>query len=296
MSKIALYICGALAALAVLAPVSAQAQDVETVQKAAIQKLNLAGRKAMLSQRIAQAVCFASHGLDPLNTKQQVQQAQWLFEMELGQMRDGDAAQGVAAETDQAALEAISQMASLWSPFNDALSGWMGWSGDVAKHVTSIYQTNQTLAEQAEVLAGVLRDRFLAAGALPEDAAQKLVIKHQLRMLTQKISKEYCFVAYNHEKAEYAPALKASMRQYDLLTAALIDGSAELRLTPAGPEAAAQLNRARSEYKRITPILEFAVAGEALPSDYNLLVMNQTSLMLAELNKASFSFEKSAAN
>ena len=290
MKSIVVLMISVLGTLAMSAPV--QARNAEAENKAAIQKLNLAGRKPMLTQRIAQAVCFASHGLDPLNSKQQVQQAQWLFEMELAQMQKGAVAQGITPASDQAAQAALSEIASLWAPFSDALSGWMGWSGDVAQHVNSIYQINQSLTDQADSLTSSLRDGLLAAGALPEDAAHKLLAKYQLRTLSQKISKEYCFIAYNHEKADYINSLKASMREFERLTAALIDGSDELNLAPVAPETAAQLNRARTEYSRITPILEFALAGETLPSDYNLLVMNQTSRMLAELNKASFSFEQ----
>ena len=283
MKNIIWAACGALSLLcAAPSPVTAQNAGAGSPQKAAIETLNLVSRKAMLSQRIAQAVCFASHGVDPLNTKQQAQQAQWLFDMELGRMRG----EGVAT------LDEFTRIDALWAPFNAAVSGWMGWSGDVAQHVNSIYQSNQPLADQAEQLADMLRAQYLDDGALPEGAAQQLALKDRLRVLTQKISKEYCFVAYNYEKAANAPALEESMRQFDQLSAALISGSPELNVTPVDAEAASRLTQARNEYSRITPILKSAVSGGALPTDYNLLVMNQTSRMLVELNEASLSFEK----
>lgn len=286
---VAVAVAAALSPL--VPPLTAHAVDA-TAAADGKRKINLAGRQRMLSQRMAKAACFAAIGLDTGAHMTMMREAHDLFERTLTGLREGDAEQGLAAETDEAVLEGLATVRELWTDYAAAVTDAVETDTVSRADMAVIAELNLPVLREMNRTVG-LTERAYGDRSVPLHLAIALNISGRQRMLSQKMAKEFCLIAYGFEPAENRKALAGTVELFDLSLDALIEGYADVGIRPPqGAALKAQLAAVDAMWTDLKPVYE-AVAAGADPAPQALVqVAIDSNEVLREMNTAVFLYER----
>lgn len=288
------YILAAALSLAVSAE-TAQAQSSEqtaqiTQQDSASRKINLAGRQRMLSQHIAKSVCFAESGVLPAEHRAMVEQAAQLFTSTLLVLREGDETAGVLPETDTEILGALQEAEQIWSPMNETLTIWLTGQGMEAGGIEVIYESNIPLLQASHRVVEMMEASYGAGAVLSSYKAAAVNVSGRQRMLSQKMSKEFCLAHAGYQTEANLAALSETKYSFETAHKALLYGDAAFGLAESAPYAIRQqLEFAIARYSEMEPALG-ELGEQVSPADL-ISVASMNLTVLAEIDKAVKMFE-----
>ncbi|MBX2855463.1 MAG: type IV pili methyl-accepting chemotaxis transducer N-terminal domain-containing protein [Rhodobacteraceae bacterium] len=259
----------------------------------AVRKINLTGRQSMFIEHIAKSMCFAQNGVETAELRNQVMQAQWLFQTTSSQLRDGDKNQKLLPEKHPEVLVIFDKVDALWAQFNDHINSWTAANGQDKNSVLQIDPLSVQIVDEIHNAEYMLEKVYHEEGAVTLETEKAIEAFDFLRMMTQKMSKEYCFSIFDLNAAANSAQLKQTMAQF----LELLDSAQTPHAAASGwvmpEEALSALAKVRSEYDTLSLVLTPAAAGDTSTSlEYMELTIKQGLLMMTQLGSAIYHLEK----
>lgn len=267
------------------APAAEAATPVATAKEDAVRKINLSGRQRMLSQRIAQAACHATIGVNADEAGRRLAEARQLFGETLTALRRGDPGMGILAEDEASVLSALNEVDGLWGDFSAAANQA---ATDRGAFDTVAGQNVDLLKRSDDVVKALVAAK--GAGTVSADLAVTIDVAGRQRMLGQRIAKGACFVALGIDGA--ATELAAAIALFEASHEALIVGDLEAGIVPA--PMADILNRLAAVDSIWTGVRDIALraGGGETPSNDDLSRLSEAmDDLLREMNAAVTLYE-----
>ncbi len=239
--------------------------------------INLAGRQRMLIQKMSKEACFVALGIAPEDNRRRLHADIRLFEETLQGLKRGSRRLRLVPTRDPQILKQIGVVERMWKDFKPLLLQAGGPRTDAA--VLGIAKRNMPLLKEMNRVVQLYEGR---ASRKASAISRKVNLAGRQRMLTQKMSKEACFIALGIEPDRYRAELTRTAATFDRVLRGLLDGDRELGLQRTFEQAPRQqLMKVAALWKRFRPLLKG-------PYDRDVLTrMSRESLiLLAEMNKA----------
>lgn len=280
----------AIAAFALVVPalstVAAHGDEL-SVAAAGKTKINLAGRQRMLSQRMAKAACFASLGVDEARHLAMLGDAHGLFETTLTGLVDGDVSVGMLPETHSAVVDQLGKVERLWAGYGSVIEEVVAAQTVGEDQLAAIAALNVPVLREMHVSVGVMETYYGSDGSVHPALALAINVSGRQRMLSQRASKEFCFIVAGVDVDQNRQALSQTLQLFEDSLEGLINGDMSRGLAPAPtPEIAAQLASVEGLWTPFSAVLRQAAAGESPSAGDIALVAQQNDVVLAEMNAA----------
>lgn len=280
---------GVLTAFATMPGTMAVAQNHEGVTAAeAAQRINIAGRQRMLSQRMAKAACLMATDISFAAAYDQLTQAYGLFERSEAALRIGDEVMGMNPETSTKVLDALAAVTQPWADYkvviekgiddgaieNADLDALDSASLDVLKYM------NIAVFKTARDYAAITED-------VPLGLTITVDIAGRQRMLTQKAIKEACLMTVAADPTVHAERLAESIELFDQSLKALRDGYEDVGVMAAPTrEIDRKLLEVESLWQPVKRTLDRAANGEVLSKRDISRVSRMSEPLLQTMNEA----------
>ncbi len=268
---------------------SAEAQGVGSIQdmlEAVVTKaknvdlstaINLAGRQRMLIQKMSKEACFVALGIAPEDNKKRLHADIRLFEETLHGLKKGSRRLRLVPTRDPKILTQIGVVERMWKDFKPLLMQVDGPRANAA--VVGIAKRNMPLLKEMNRVVQLYEHH---ASKKASAISRKVNLAGRQRMLTQKMTKEACFIALGIEPDRYKAELARTAATFDWVLRGLLDGDRELGLQRTFEQAPRQqLLRVAGFWKRFLPLLKG-------PYDRDVLhrMSKESLILLTEMNKA----------
>ncbi len=225
------------------------------------QRVDLAGRQRMLSQRMGMASCFVMGDVDAARYSDVAQQAHDLFAETQAVLRQGGTKKQLEPARDPQVLALLDQSDEIFDTFGRAVLqiSHLDLQSVVVAQVTEL---DLPLLERLNDTVNAIESMGPSAtqgGAL----ANTVNIAGRQRMLSQKVLKEFCYVGLGVDRTRQQKRLAATLELFETSLALLEVGSADQGvLEPPNARAEGRLRRARLVWEKLLPILRLGIAGE----------------------------------
>lgn len=275
------FVC-LLLAVAVCAPAVADQADAARV---ASERINIAGRQRMLSQRMAKAVCFFLSGTDAARQHDIAFAAADEFDAQLQVLLNGSDALGFAPEAAPDARDALMDVVGLSQPFTASVRQLASGDTHAIPMRYVIERNGPTLARMNDAVGMIARSG--GQGQLDAEKATTINLAGRQRMLSQKIAKAACMIGVRLDHANSIEELRAAMRLFDQTLQGLLvgDDSAGL-LPPPNVEIALQLRKVERHWRGVLPILRTAVETGQIGEAEMATLARDLDVVLFEMNRA----------
>lgn len=278
---------GAAISLAVsvsMMPVGAQGASVNDVDLLrdpdAMRKLNYVDRQRMLTQLTAKSACFNALNVDAKAHRQIVLAAQWLFGGALLQLQAGISTFKLEPDQRQPVQSRADDLALAWIDYADAINEWADSEDASTELAERVYELNGPLLEQLDGTVQDFQNAYSAAAETKPQSAKALLASGRQRMLSQKMSKEFCLIAAGQDIEKNRAQLRETMSAFEATAVAMGKGSPEVGLAePPVGEIVDQIAMAQKIYEEIKPHLSAALAGEQ-PTPEALQQISRANLRL----------------
>ncbi len=282
-----LAVVAACIGLAMIAGAPAQAIAKKNYKNA----INLAGAQRMLSQRMTKEVLLIAFDHEREANLKSLAKNHERFSKVLAGLRKGDEALDLQPEDSAEIVARLAKVDKLWPVYQEALEGVMK-----ERKVSP-----ERLSQVAELNLPVLVAMNEAVKAFEEQANNGKLVSFvnvavnesgKLRMLSQKMTKEFLLVAYQHQPEQNRQSLQETMATFERIVDALINGSQDLHLLPAPtPEIETQLREVERRYFEIKAVLVNAVNGKELTKEHLNQLAELNLTLLAAAHAAVLQFE-----
>jgi hypothetical protein len=250
---------------------------------AARQKINLSGRQRMLSQRMSASVCLTISGAD--DRFGVASAALDEFATALVGLKDGNADLMLTVEPNAPIRTGIEVVEGTWEPFQTALQQML--AGDVSDAaLEQLLNGNLTLLAQSNAVVTLFEETY-GAGVMDPDMATTINVAGRQRMLSQKMTKELCFIAAGFEAEKNRESLSKTVALFDRSLGHLKSGSAaEGVAPPPDGQVAAQLETVAALWADIKPRMDAAASGDTSFGGELASIAGMTDTLLVEMNRA----------
>ncbi len=239
--------------------------------------INLAGRQRMLIQKMSKEACFIALGIAPDDNRERLRNDIRTFEDTLRGLRKGSRRLRLVPTRDPGILKQIGIVEGMWKDFRPLL---LQAEGDRAERaIQGIARRNMPLLkEMNRVVQLYERQASKKASAI----SRKVNLAGRQRMLTQKMTKEACFIAMGIEPDKYRAELARTAATFDRVLEGLLNGDRELGLYRTFEQAPRrQLLKVQELWKRFRPLLK---------GPYDKAVLNRMAkeslVLLTEMDRA----------
>lgn len=266
--------------ISALSPIETQANARQ--QDDSLQKINVAGRQRMLTQRIAASACFARLGIEKKVQSDTLQSARTLFEKSLNALSAGNSELGIFAEQDPKVLGELESVRSLWAQFGELIDG--SSNGDRNATEQLITASLPILGQSNRVVKALVASRG-AGGTMSPELARTVDVAGRQRMLSQKIAKASCAALSGIFPKKSREELELAVMEFETAMVGLAFGGDGLVPAPS-QKIAFQLEIVQEIWGEVRgPVLR--VAGqEDLSLDEQVVIARRTNDLLREMNKA----------
>ncbi len=269
-----------LACLLAIAASDASAQSPRAFASA----VNMAGRQRMLSQKMSKEFALLALGVDTANQQTSLTATMELFESSLAKLQNGDAAAGIPAPPGEAIQVQLKHVEELWLSFKEVLES--GRALETVDSATLAKVAAQNLLLLQEANKAVQLYVVAAAKAGVEVAGNVVNIAGRQRMLSQKMSKEICFIALGIDAEGQRAALAATQALFARSLDGLIAGDEELGLPATSHEEILQQMRLVSSlWEEFSARVDTALNG-AVDTAYLEKLASLNLTLLGEMNRA----------
>lgn len=273
---VATQILGAIPQLQVIE--SAQAQERKDFKHT----LNMAGGQGMLSQRMSKEVLLVALDYNSRENIRNLRSSYGKFARILSGLRYGDTELALRAAEDPEVLEYLERVEDIWPLFESALKRTMS-QGKVSRDSVGL------ISDLSQPLLRAMDDTVSAYEAAATKGNLYSMVEiaigqgGRLRMLSQKMSKEFLLVAYGESEKQNRETLKQSIKDFQKSLDGLMSGDPELQLIPAPTsELQAQLKTVQNIWKEAKPLLELVARGNKPDQDQLADIASLNLTLLAE--------------
>ncbi len=239
--------------------------------------INLAGRQRMLIQKMSKEACFVALGIAPEDNRKRLHEDIRMFEETLHGLRNGSRRLRLVPARDPEILKQIGVVERMWKGFKPLLLH--AGAPRTEEAIRGIAKYNMPLLKEMNRVVE-LYERHASRKA--SSISRKVNLAGRQRMLTQKMTKEACFIALGIEPEKYRAELAKTAATFDRVLDGLIDGDRELGLGRTFEQAPRrQLLKVKELWKKFRPLLK---------GPYDRDVLNRISkgslVLLTEMDRA----------
>ena len=284
MSNIILAGCAAFSLSLVSAPVVAQTGQI-TAQEDGANRVNIAGRQRMLSQRMAKAACFIGMGVQTTKHTNMLRDAKTEFNSALTGLRFGDESRRLAAPTQPEIRQTFARVTEVWVPFSTQIDLLLADASN-SEAAEYISENNLKLLSYSNDAVTVMAGLFGGA-AISEDLANTINIAGRQRMLSQRVAKSFCEVVRSPGDPTIMDDFVAAIDLFEASHVDLMNGNAANGVIyPPSSDVELQLILVDEAWRAMKSDLELAAAG--IPPDQATIdrVADINDTLLVEMNKA----------
>jgi len=231
-----------LAAVLLPFPAIALAQDSE----AAYLRLHLASEMRTQTQTMARLACYIGAGFHAEAHRAMLQETLARFESSQRALKDGDAAQGLAGESNARILAAMGELEHGWPVLSARLNAVLNGEELRPSGIAVLDLESLSLLEKADTLSnriasvnGELLDNLPLIMSLSIDMAGRQVMR------TEKAAKEACLIGSGVDAARNRQELETTVTVFSATMDALIEGFPGMIVRAPSLEIKGQLEEAR---------------------------------------------------
>jgi len=281
-----------VALVATLPWAPAQADPLPSLHKAGIvddvggaQRVNMAGKLRMLSQRIPAAACNEAGGIAVAEAAATLKAAVAEFDRILNALEFGDGGLGIhGPETDRKVLADIQALHGVWDPLHADMDAMIEGDTDRA-HAEKIVAMEPTLLEIAKHLVSMEVAEHSDPAAMLQGDAILIDIAGRQRMLAQRLSKDACMLAEGLEAERARADLGKTREMYQVSLRALRFGMADAGIAPPPTaEIEAGLARVNAIWEEIQPWLDATLDGTITP-EQRANLMRRANALTGSMNE-----------
>jgi nitrate/nitrite-specific signal transduction histidine kinase len=278
--------------LSVVAPLRAGPVQQPTQAEFSV-AINVAGKQRMLSQKLTKEYLLVALGLEPEKNTANAAATLALFDGNLKLLIAGDPERHLRAPPTPEVLEQLNVVGTHWNQLRPLIEKGLNDPTAIASSLDQVRAANLLVLDEMNKAVSLYETACKAAGFTASGAV--INVAGRQRMLSQKISKEICFLALGSDSDGQRAALAKSSALFSTSLAGLIDGNAELGLPPLGSASIKrQLEKVQELWKQFAPLIEEARGASAIAPELLRKVADLNPLILNEMNKAVTMFEGSA--
>lgn len=284
---------GLIGALFLAAPPAVVANEKISIGNEG-RRINLAGRQRMLSQRIAKSACLSLQNVKRDHHLKQLSAAAALFAETLDGLYGGSTSQKLAPATDATVKKQLEIVQGLWSGYDMEIQNFikspelpsgLGAMTDLARKSIPI------LNEMDYAVA--LMENVGKTRAYDPGLANAINVSGRQRMLSQRMTKEYCLIYAGIDRAVNYAFIRGTVALFNSSKLELLSGLSSLKLD------APQRRALIEEYETVTriwtrfsgPILQ-AVNGGAPTLEGLKRVATENEPLLKSLNRIVYLYER----
>ena len=257
----------------------------------ALQRINVAGKQRMLSQRIARAACFDAIGVAEDRHLEMRLAAMVEFDRARQALRLGDESFGLVKETVPEVLDLFDALDAEWPGFHritDLGADHVWTSEDFA---TLLAQARKILSVSNQAVS-VLETEYVDQLDVPE-LTRLVNVAGRQRMLTQKATLEFCLVVSGLGAAGVADDLRATVVLFDRSLAGLRVGNDDLGLIGApSVEIEYQLELVAELWAPVRAVLLSGADGSDVSGEDLVELVGAIDVVLREANEAVTLYEQ----
>lgn len=256
--------------------------------------INAADKQRMLNQKMSKEVLLVALGIDASGNLASLRRSHALFDRTLRALREGDANLGLKASESQDVQAGLDTVTSRWREMDPIIRGVLQSGQAAPERINAVVQVNPLLSKAMNEAV-----RAYSAEAATNDLnaalAMAINLSGRLRMLSQKMSKEYLLIAYGHETERNRKNLGKSIALFERALVGLTDGDAELRILPApSEEIDQQLSQIRRLWEDFAPLVKNVADGSIATQNAITIVARENLMLLKEADAAVLMYERFA--
>lgn len=277
-----------VAAPPAIAPAAAQQAQAHPDYRRAIE---LANGQRLLSQRLIKQLLLVALDIDKAQNIEEMRRDQETFDAVLRGLRDGDPQLKLAGTADPAILEKLGRVEEIWPLLSAVIRESLG-NGEVAPgQLTTAADLNLPLLRTLDETVAAFEEASRSTGLFSVlRVAIDLSVRQQL--LSQKMSKEFFFIARGHDVARSRRQLSETIDQFDAGLSALIEGDPQRSLLPAPtPRIKAQLRSVQRLWQIFQPLLESGLRSDQIPTETVRQIAEMNLVLEQEMGAAVDMFE-----
>lgn len=247
-------------------------------------RIRLADRLTMLTQRVAAASCALSSDVAVEESHLYLEESMHEIDIILDALRNGNERLHVLGpETRRRTLEDIDHLWEEWRETHSAVEAVLADGHDVhSAHI--IDDHNLSLLEKATVLKSDILGQYSHPYEITQADALLISIAGRQRMLTQKMAKDACEIWTGYHAEEGRDDLIQTMTVFENSLGALRYGMPEAGIQAAPtPEIEEDLDKILDRWSVLKGNLDKLVDGEELDADAKYEIIHDFNLELDEL-------------
>lgn len=251
------------------------------VGDATLNRIALAGRQRMLSQRLSRAALFMALEVERKTHLNMLKRSRSLFDRTLKGLRSGDEGLNLPAATAEPVVAAIAEVESVWTQFDQMMAAIVDRGSVEEQEISAIARLNPTLLDLSNKVVSELTLLQDGSGTIVE-----LNVAARQRMLTQKMAKEAALIVVGFESIQNQINLKKTRDLFEASHSALLYGLPSIQLPPPAPAVKAKLEEADviwAEYREtVDRVIETGIA-----SSYDLTrIAIRADTLMDKMNEA----------
>jgi len=254
--------------------------EVDAAQNAR-NRISLAARQRMLSQRMAKSACLSMVSVDAEVEARRAHDAATSFDEMLVSFAEGNAEQGVLKETYPDVRAGLARTAALSSGLTASVRQIA--AGDlhtvvvwlmVSRNVPALTEMNATME---------LMEAHYGTAQIDPGIAAAIVLAGRQGMLSQKMVKELCFLSIGIGGADVREALADTVDVFDTALHRLFRGGKDGALGgKPKPKQRGQLRAVKKSWKPMKQMLEEVVGGGEITEEILRDAARQSEVVLQE--------------
>lgn len=270
----------------------------ETTQvEAATSRIILAGRQRMLSQKIALAACRIHIGTDVEANLTVASDASALFETTHTALRSSSAALGLSMETSPLVLDALQEVDHSWSAYTLQIHNLMNSGALTADELATLDATGTKVLDDMTVAVGqTSRVYGMEVEGLSLLMSVTLDFAGRQRMLTQKMSKEFCLIDAGVDVETNRERLDATLTIFEVSLNGLIEGYPGMLAAAPNEEIHDKLIEVSNLWLDGRTTLDGIVAGSAISAKTRDLVAANIDALLVSTSEVAALYKTSVTD
>lgn len=253
----------------------------ETTQRMQAQKIDLAGRQRMLSQRLAKAACFIATFSDVEEHRKILLQSADLLKASHAALKNGSSQEGFPPESNKAILEELDKLDTALKML-DFGARLLGESASLpGLGVDLVAQYNLDALLQFERVVKIMEMEYASSQQMSSAQARALNVAGRQRMLIQKAAKEFCLITYGVNVAENRANLAKTVHTFDTAIEDLRSGNPRQGISAVPTsEIRNELSQIKVDWQSPRGVLLAVASGfQARASDFEKIAKSNEALL-----------------
>ncbi|MFK7746400.1 MAG: type IV pili methyl-accepting chemotaxis transducer N-terminal domain-containing protein [Roseobacter sp.] len=256
-----------------------------SAEKDARNRLSFASRQSMLTQKIARNACFVMANIDAERYVAKTESTVRQFDNTVHGLRYGDVNLELRKETNADVLTRLEAVETLWRTLGAASRQIAAGDVHTVPMAQLILLNMRALSAMDDAVDAI--EATYGEGVISPDIVETARLAGRQRVLSQKVSKEVCFLLIGVESAGNWEMVNNTVAEFDLAMTDLLNGAAERDIVPPPDrQIKKQLERTQKAWVRFKKLLEGLEENLELSPGDRIQLANLSDQALREMDLA----------